>query len=63
MPRLYEKCIDNLAYLNIILPVQNNKPDYTTMETIISTIQKLVIKDVVLYVDRKVAATSGILGK
>ena len=39
------------------LPSSNNKPDYSTMETLISAIQKLVIKDVVLYADRKIAAT------
>lgn len=35
------------------LPIQNNKPDFSSMETFISAIQKLVIKDVVLYVDKK----------
>lgn len=35
------------------LPVKNNKPDYETMETIISAIRKLAIKDVVLYVQKK----------
>lgn len=35
------------------LPTQNKKPNYKIMETLISAIQKLVIKDVVLYVDNK----------
>jgi len=39
--------------LDISLPVKDNKPDYETMKTIISAIQKLVIKDVVLYVQKK----------
>lgn len=39
--------------LNISLPVKENKPDYKTMETLISAIQKLVIKEVVLYAERK----------
>lgn len=39
--------------LDISLPVKDDKPDYETMETIISAIHKLVIKDVVLYVQRK----------
>lgn len=39
--------------LNISLPVKDNKPDYEKMETVISAIHKLVIKDVVLYVERK----------
>lgn len=37
----------------ISLPVTNKKPDYAMMETLISAIQKLVIKDVVLYVNDK----------
>lgn len=37
---------------NIHLPTKNNKPDYEIMEILISTIQKLVIKDVVIYADR-----------
>lgn len=39
--------------LNISLPIKNAKPDYEIMETLISAIQKLVIKDVVLYVEKK----------
>lgn len=39
----------------INLPTQNNQPNYAIMETFISAIQKLVIKDVVLYADRKIA--------
>jgi hypothetical protein len=37
----------------IQLPIKNDKPDYEIMDTLISAIQKLVIKDVVLYVERK----------
>jgi len=39
--------------LNISLPTKNKQPDYTLMQTLISAIQKLVIKDVVLYLDKK----------
>lgn len=46
----YPKDADNL---NISLPVKNNKPDYELMQTLISAIQKLVIKDVVLYTKKK----------
>jgi len=35
------------------LPIKNQKPNYKLMETLISAIQKLVIKDVVLYVEKK----------
>ena len=43
--------------LEILLPVKNKLPDYSTMENLISAIQKLVIKDVVDYADKKIAAT------
>ncbi|MCI8496385.1 MAG: restriction endonuclease subunit S [Lachnospiraceae bacterium] len=36
------------------LPTKDNTPDYDTMETLISAVQKLVIKDVVIYADRKI---------
>lgn len=39
------------------LPVQNSQPDYGKMEIFISAIQKLVIKDVVLYADKKITTT------
>ncbi|MBI5824743.1 MAG: restriction endonuclease subunit S [Chloroflexi bacterium] len=38
---------------NIQLPTKNNHPDYKTMETLISAVIKLVIKDVVLYMNKK----------
>lgn len=37
------------------LPTQNNQPNYEIMETFISAIQKLLIKDLVLYVGKKTA--------
>lgn len=40
--------------LTIQLPSQNGFPDYERMATFISAIQKEVIKDVVLFVDRKI---------
>ncbi|TKG22801.1 restriction endonuclease subunit S [Vibrio lentus] len=44
--------------LNIQLPVKTNssKPNYSSMEILISAIQKIVIKDVVLYADNKIQA-------
>lgn len=38
-------------------------PDYGRMETFISAIQKLVIKDVVLYADREIEATKRVIDK
>ena len=40
--------------LDIMLPSTDCKPDYQAMELLISAIQKLVIKDVVRYADRKI---------
>ncbi len=45
----------------IQLPIKNDKPDYETMETFISAIKKLVIKDVVLYADSKIEATKTLI--
>lgn len=42
----------------ISLPFKNNKPDFEYMEMLISAIQKLFIKDVVLYANRKNDATN-----
>ena len=49
--------VDILSKEKMFLPLQNNSPDYSSMETFISAIQKLVIKDVVLYADKKINAT------
>ena len=49
--------------LNIYLPTTNNIPDYSMMEILISAVQKLVIKDVVEYADRKIEATKQIINK
>ena len=38
---------------HIQLPIKNDKPDYEIMDTLISAIKKMVIKDVVLYVEDK----------
>ena len=49
--------------LNISLPTVNNQPDYKFMDTFISAIQKLVIKDVVLYADKKINATKAVINQ
>ncbi|MBW6486008.1 MAG: restriction endonuclease subunit S [Syntrophobacterales bacterium] len=46
--------------LNILLPTDGKQPDYKLMETFISAIHKLVLKDVVLYLDRKIEATKNV---
>jgi hypothetical protein len=47
----------------VSLPTKDNQPNYSKMETFISAIQKLVIKDVVLYADDKIAATKSVVNK
>lgn len=47
--------------LDILLPIKDGKPDYETMELIISAIHKLVIKDVVIYANNKINATKKII--
>lgn len=45
------------------LPVINDSPDYQFMELLISAVQKLVIKDVVIYADRKIEKTKEVVKK
>lgn len=45
----------------IVLPVKNKQPDYDIMETIISAIHKLVVREVVLYADRKSRAVRKVI--
>lgn len=47
--------------LSINLPIIDNQPDYNYMETLISAVQKLVIKDVVLYTDKNICATKKVI--
>ena len=54
----YAKDADELI---ISLPTKNNEPDFDIMQSIISAIHKLVIKDIVLYADKKIAATKSIV--
>ena len=54
----YAKDADNL---DIQLPVANGKPDYEKMAILISAIHKLVIKDVILYSDKRIAAVKSVI--
>ncbi|MCD8040951.1 MAG: restriction endonuclease subunit S [Clostridia bacterium] len=45
------------------LPTVNGKIDFESMETFISAIQKLVIKDVVIYADKKIEETKKVVEK
>ena len=47
--------------LNIMLPTKDGKINFEFMELLISAVQKLVIKDVVLYADEKIQSTKKIV--
>lgn len=59
----YQNKATKIALKNTIisLPIKDSKVNYEVMETFISAIQKLVIKDVVLYSDRKLKATKEVV--
>ncbi len=46
---------------DIMLPSRNGHPDYDCMTTFISAVQKIVIKEVVQYADRKIDAVKDII--
>lgn len=48
---------------DIKLPEKDSKIDFAFMEAFISAIKKLAIKEVVLYSDRKIAATKEVISK
>ncbi len=47
----------------IMLPCINKQVNFSKMETFISAVQKLVIKDVVLYADREIEATQQVVDR
>ena len=55
--------VDIINCQKLQLPTKNNKPDYATMETFIKAVEKLVIKEVVLYADSKLKATKNVVKK
>lgn len=46
--------------LDIMLPAKDGIPDYSTMGILISAVQKLVIKEVVLYANKKIETTKAV---
>ncbi len=54
----YAKHADELI---ISLPSLNDQPNYALMEIFITAIQKLVIKEIVLYADKKLSATKSVV--
>lgn len=49
--------------IEMLLPIKNNQPNFEFMETFISAIQKLVIKDVVDWADREIETTEQVIHK
>ncbi len=50
--------------IKVNLPVfKNNIPNYDFMQTFIRAIEKLVIKDIVLFAERKIKATKSVINK
>ena len=49
--------------LKMNIPILNNNIDFDYMDTLISAIKKLVIKDVVKYADNKISATRKVINK
>lgn len=49
--------------LNILLPTDGKLPDYKLMDTYISAVHKLVIKDAVMYADKKIETTKSVVNK
>ena len=45
----------------VMLPIRNGVVDYKIMNTLISAVKKLVIKDVVIYADNKIEATKKVI--
>lgn len=49
--------------LTIMLPEKDGRPDYAFMQTLLSAVQKTVVKDVAAYADRKTAATREVIAR
>lgn len=49
--------------IQMMLPIKDEKIDYDYMNMLVSAIQKLIIKDVVLYADREIEPTKEVINK
>ena len=54
---------DRVKNEKIQLPVKSGAPDLSAMELLISAIQKIVIKDVVFYTDKKISVAKDLTAK
>ena len=55
--------VGNLENIEVEMPIQNEKLDISFMEDFIKVVEKLVIKDIVIWADKKIAATKQIAGR
>ena len=56
-----QNATNKLPFLKIQLPTQNNAIDFDFMHTFIRAIEKIVIKEVVEWADKKIQATKQII--
>lgn len=49
--------VGNLENIEVEMPIQNEKLDISFMEDFIKVVEKLVIKDIVIWTDKKIEAT------
>lgn len=52
-----------LKETDVKLPIKNNQIDYTFMSDFIRAVEKLVIKDLVIWADKKIAATKEVVAR
>lgn len=55
--------VNNLENIIIELPIENNKIDITFMKKFIKVVKKLIIKDVVIWANKKIEATKQVVLK
>lgn len=55
--------VNNLENIIIELPIEDNKIDITFMKKFIKVVKKLIIKDVVIWADKKIEATKQVVFK
>ena len=52
-----------LKETDVKLPIKNNQIDYTFMSDFVRAVEKLVIKDLVIWADKKIAATKEVVAR
>ena len=54
---------NKMKKMKIELPIENDKIDYKFMEDFIKVIEKLIIKDVVIWADKKIRLTKQLINR